>query len=115
MRLQHLSSFRGDAVIAPAALTCLLDPATGDPSALLETIEQGVEGGDMERQRTLTALFDDLANLIAMTRAHFDERKDQQVGATLLQFPVEHRHYHIWHKHIHPKKSRGQSEEAGGS
>jgi hypothetical protein len=50
LRGEHAAAFGGQAVEAPPALAGFLDPAPGDPSALLEAVEQGIERGDLEPQ-----------------------------------------------------------------
>src|SRR5688572_31986567 len=43
---QDLLAGRSQAVIAPSPLTFFLDPAAGDPAALLEPVEQRIERGN---------------------------------------------------------------------
>src|SRR6202000_3257130 len=78
----------------------LLYPSPGDPSALFQPVEQGIERGHVELQHVSGAVFDQLADLISMSRAMFDQRKDQQLRAALLQFPVEDLCFDMCHGNI---------------
>ena len=60
---EHLPSLSRQAVIAPAALTGLLHPRAGEPAAALEAIEQGIKGGDLEPERALRPLLDELRKI----------------------------------------------------
>jgi hypothetical protein len=48
LRCQDAGAGRREAVVAAAALAGFLDPAAEDPAALLEAVEQRIEGGDAE-------------------------------------------------------------------
>src|SRR5262245_58331120 len=67
-------------VVAAAPLAGLLDPLAPDPAALLEPVQQRIEGRNAEAQRAAGAVLDQLADLVAMPRAGLDERQDQQLG-----------------------------------
>src|SRR4051812_27695803 len=90
---QDVAPLRGQAVETAAPFARLLDPLAGDPAALLEAVEQRIERGDLELQPPAGSLFDQLADLVAMPRPRLDQRQDQQLGAALLELPVEHPGY----------------------
>src|SRR5882762_626207 len=90
---EHVPAFGGQAVEAAPALARLLDPLARDPPALLEAIEEGIEGGDLELEAAAGACLDQLADLVAVARARLDERQDQQLGAAFLQLAIEHPRY----------------------
>src|SRR5262245_31924874 len=63
--LEHLLALGGHAVVPPAALSGLLDPAPLDPAAVLEAIEQRIEGRDLEPHRPARPRLDQLRQLVA--------------------------------------------------
>ena len=60
--------------------------APGDEAAVLETVEDGVKGGDAEREMAARAEFDQAADLVPMPRAVGEDTEDEQFEAALLQF-----------------------------
>src|SRR5215218_8687714 len=86
---QDLAAGRGQPVIAAAPLASLLDPATLNPAALLQAIEQRIERGDAEPYGAVRPRFDDLADLVAVAWPVLDERQDQHLGAALFQLAIE--------------------------
>src|SRR5262245_15016044 len=79
-----------EAVVPSATLTVFLDPPPGDQSAGFEPAEEGIERGDAITELPARALFDEAADLVAMPRAGFEQRQDEQLGVALLQFAAEH-------------------------
>jgi hypothetical protein len=63
----HSPTFGGELVDA-AALAGLLDPGAFDPPALLEAIQQRLQGVDMERQLATGPHLNQLAELVAVPR-----------------------------------------------
>ena len=59
----------GQVVVAAAAFARAFDPAPGDEAAVLETVEDGVKGGDAEREMAARAEFDQAADLVPVSRA----------------------------------------------
>src|SRR5262249_47449083 len=100
---QHLLAGAGDPVVAPAPLPGLLDPFALQPAALLETVEERVQRGDVEADHAAGAGGDELRDLVAVARAGLDEREDEQLGAALLQLSVSNR----WHSDILMRWSSG--------
>src|SRR6185503_13432904 len=100
LRGQHLRAGRGQAVIAAPALAGLLDPAALDPAALLEAVEQRIEGGDAELQHAARSRFDQLAQVVAVSRLILDQRKNQELGAPLLELAIEHPRLDMFHSDI---------------
>jgi hypothetical protein len=86
LRGQHLAPFVGDLVIAPAALTCLFDPASLNPLALFELVQRGVEGGEVEGERAARSLFDQLSQLVAVARLVVEKRQHHQLGSAFFGF-----------------------------
>src|SRR3954471_1216825 len=101
LRGQHLAAFRSQPIEAPAALARLLDPASRDPAALLEAVEQRVQRGHLELQPPAGSLLDQLADLVAMPRAGLDQRQDQQLGAAFLHLAIEHPRYMLHSDILH--------------
>src|SRR5262245_13517387 len=87
---EHLAAGRGQSVEAAAALAGLLDPPAGDPAALLEAAEEGLERADLEPEPAAGAALDELADFVAVAGARLDEREDEELGAPFLQLAVEH-------------------------
>src|SRR5262245_61827806 len=71
-----------------------------DPASLLKPVEQRIERGDVETQRPARTGLDQFGNLVAVPLPNLNERKDQQLGAALLQFAVENSSVYICHSHI---------------
>src|SRR5215470_5161474 len=94
---QHRLSIGRQFVITAPALSRLLDPLTSDPSALLQSVQERIEGCDVELQRAVRALLDELADLVSVAGTGFEQGEDQELGAALFQFPVEDC---IWFSHI---------------
>src|SRR5262245_26809313 len=85
---EHAPAGGGEAVVASAPDPRLLHPLPLDPAALLEAVQEGIERGDVVAQRASRALFDQLADLVAVARAGLHERQDEELRAPLLQLPV---------------------------
>src|SRR5689334_9530830 len=58
LRGENFPARRGEPVITAAALSWLLDPATADPAAFLEAIEQRIERRDIEPERAARTQLD---------------------------------------------------------
>src|ERR1700733_4633697 len=71
--LQYCLALCGQLVISAPALAGLLHPSAGDEAAFLQAIKQRVKRGNIERERAFRALLDQLADLIAVTRAVLDQ------------------------------------------
>ena len=71
-------------------LASLLHPSSLDPPTLLEAIEQRVQRRGAERNGAIGPLFDQLADLIAVSGSCFHQRQDQQFRAALLQLACVH-------------------------
>src|SRR5262245_31164762 len=90
LRREHAFSFGGNAVVATPALSRLFDPAPLDHAAFLEAIQERIERCGVERQNAGRARFDELAQLVAVSRLCLDERQDEQFGASLFHLAVDH-------------------------
>src|SRR5262245_13871273 len=73
LRGQHLLTFLRQAIVAAAALPGLLHPASLEPAALFETIEQRIEGCDVEAQDSVRTHLNQFPDLITMARAGFNQ------------------------------------------
>src|SRR5437868_1589581 len=71
----------GQFVIPAPPLPGALDPAPFDQAAVLEPIEGGVEGGDVEVDGAVGAAGDQLADLVAVPLPLLEQRQDEQLGA----------------------------------
>jgi hypothetical protein len=71
----------------PAAFGGLLDPDALDPAALLEAVEQGVDGIEVKLQPPVRPCLDQLAQLVAMPepRVAVIRPSSVVVGATTLR------------------------------
>src|SRR5688572_2336898 len=85
----------GEAIVAAPALPRLFDPASFDHALALEAIERRVKRSDVKLDQRVGALFDLLADVVAMALALFEQRQDQELGAAPLHLPFEHRGGHI--------------------
>jgi hypothetical protein len=73
-------------IITAAALSALFDPASTQPATAFKTVEQRVERGDVKANSAARALLDKFADFVAVARTGFDERKNEEFGATLFPF-----------------------------
>src|SRR5258708_3294577 len=89
LRLEHLFARRRKPVAAAAALAGLFNPGALNPAALLEPVQQRIERGDAELQHAARPRFDQLAEVVAVTRLVLDERQNEQLGAPLFQLAIE--------------------------
>src|SRR6187397_39027 len=83
---EHFFAGRSQAIEPPATFASLFRPATRNPSALFEAVQEWIERGRVERDRAARTLFDALRNVIPMARTGLDGRQDQQLSAALLHF-----------------------------
>src|SRR5262249_19348982 len=100
LRGEDVGAGRRQPVEAPAALPGLLDPAALDPPALLQAVQEGIEGCNAERNRAAGAGLDELAQLVTVARLGLEEREDEELGAPLFELAVQHRRLHIRHSNI---------------
>src|SRR5215213_10660067 len=97
---EHLSACGRQAVVTTSSLSRFFDPAALNPTAFFESIEQRVKRSDIEPQCAFRPVLYQVPNVIAMPRLIFDQRKNQQLGTSLLQLPIEHLRSLIWHSDI---------------
>src|SRR5207237_4349559 len=76
---------RGDAVVAPAALARLLDPASLNEPPRLHLIKERVERRGVKREDAPRALLDQLRDFVAMAGALLEQREHQHFSAPLLE------------------------------
>ena len=100
LALENVFPFGCQPIVTTAPLAGFLDPPSGNQSPPFQAVEHGVERGDVEFEQAVRTVFDELADLIPMTSAVLDERKDQQLRAAFFQFPVKHWQYHMSYKNI---------------
>src|SRR6185312_1234674 len=89
--LQDLASGGRELVIAAAALACFFHPAALDPAALLQSVQQRIKRGNVEGERAVRLLLNELADFIAVARTGFQQGEDEQLSAAFLEFTVEQR------------------------
>jgi len=87
-------------IVTAAALSAFFDPASMQPAASFQTVEQRVKRSYVKTYRSSRALLDELADFVAVARTRFDERKDKQFGATFLPFHLLGCSLHIWQRNI---------------
>src|SRR5262249_76098 len=78
----------GEAVVAAAPLTGLLDPGPGQPAAALQAVEQRVQRGDGVRDDAVRAALDELPDLVPVAPPVLEEREDEQLAAALLELGI---------------------------
>src|SRR5262249_17004121 len=111
---QDASSFRSDLVQAAAPLLGLLDPSALDPSALLESIEQGIKRIDMECEPPAGTGVDQLTQLVAVTGPRIKQCKDKQLGRSSLQLPIKRPSVHTCHEQISYSRYQKIKPQSGG-
>src|SRR5450830_1577105 len=89
-------------VVAAPALPGALDPAAFDQAAVLQPVQRGIQRGHVEADRAVRSLRDQLADLVAVTPALFEQRQDEQLRAPAIQLPFEGVGGHIWPQTIWP-------------
>src|SRR2546422_64782 len=97
---QHAFPISRQLVEAAAPLVWLFDPGTLDPSALLEAVEQGIEGIDVECELTAGPRVDQLPEIIAVARPSLEDGEDQQLRRSSLQLAVKRARVNICHGQI---------------
>src|SRR3954462_2183739 len=80
--------FRCKAIEAPAALAGLFHPTPLHPATLFEAVQQRIQRRDVELQLSTGTRFDQLADLVAVACARFDDRQDDELRRSFLQFTV---------------------------
>src|SRR6516225_144622 len=86
LRGEDLAAFRGDLVIAAPTLSRLLDPASLNPLALFQLVERRVERREVESQRTTGSRFDQLRQLVAVSRLVFQKCEHDEFCGAFLGF-----------------------------
>src|SRR5690606_26768219 len=86
---EYAATFRGQRIEAAAPLAGLLDPAALQPAALLQPIQQRVQRSDVKADAARGAVLDQLADLVAVSCACLDDRKDDQLRRALLAFAIQ--------------------------
>src|SRR5688572_10939266 len=86
---KHAAPLSGDVVEAAAPLVGLFDPGALDPSTLLEAIEQGIEGINVECQLATRPRVNQPAQVVAVPGARVEQREDEQFSRSALQLAVE--------------------------
>src|SRR5262249_47027426 len=86
---EHSAALRRQPIEPSPAFAGAFDPPTLNPAAPFQAIQQRVQRGDLEANSALGSLFDELAELIAVPGPVLDQREDEQLGASLLQFTIE--------------------------
>ena len=85
---EHAATLGCQRIETPAALAGLPDPATLQPLALFQPVQQGIQRGDMKLELALRAGFDQFADFIAVARTALDDGKNDQLGRALLHFAL---------------------------
>jgi hypothetical protein len=97
---EHATPFRRHLVKPSPTFVGLLDPRALDPATLFETIEQWIEGIDVKFELAARPRFDQLAEVIAVSRAGVEEREYQEFRGTLLQLAIECAGVYTCHRQI---------------
>src|SRR5260370_11419871 len=86
LRSEDSAALARQTIVTATALSVLFDPASTQPATAFETVEQRVERGDVKTNSAARALRDKFADFVAVARPSFDERKNEEFGATLFPF-----------------------------
>src|SRR5688572_13577054 len=97
---QRLLAFACDLVDAAAPFARLFRPAPLNPAALLQLVEQRIQGRGVKRDRATGSLLDQRGDVIAVPRAHFDERQDEKFSAALFELARVFDESHVWESYI---------------
>ena len=97
---QDTAPLRRHFVQPATAFVGLLDPGALDPAALLEAIEQGVEGIDVKLQLAARPCLDQFAQVVPVPGSRVEQREDQQFRRSAFQLAVERARVDICHEQI---------------
>src|SRR5439155_10541374 len=97
---ENFGTSTGEAIITAPPLPRFFNPATPDPAPLFQAVKQRIERRDVEMENAARAQLNQLTDLITMSRPVFDQGKNEQLGAALLQFTIEDVRTNIRHSHI---------------
>ena len=89
MRRQDFPAGGSKPIIAPPSLACFFYPTPANPATFLEPVEEGIERSDIKMEDAAGTQLDQMADVIAVSGPIFDQGKNQQFGAPLLQFAIE--------------------------
>jgi hypothetical protein len=93
---EHFAAGGSESVIAATALSGFFDPAALNPAAVLEAVEERVEGGDAEFDGAAGAGFDELGDFVTVALLCFEKGEDEEFGAAFFEIAVETLFRHIW-------------------
>src|SRR5262245_23437731 len=99
LRRERLLAARSQLVVAPAALSGLLDPAARDQATMLEPVKHGIQRRDVERYGPAGARLDAPGNVVTVASAPLELRKHEQLGGALLERGIGDS-CHIWDIYI---------------
>src|SRR5262245_55359193 len=100
LAVEDAASSRSESVKAAPPLARLFHPASLQPSAFLQSVEQRVERGHMEREMSVRAALDQFADLVTVPRSRLENRQDDEFRRALLQLAIQDPLVVIWHSHI---------------
>src|SRR5262245_31427223 len=86
---QDAPPFGRQLVETAAPFVRLLDPRPFDPAALLEAVEQRIQGIDVELQGAARPRLDQLAQVVAMPGARIEQRQNEQLCGSALELAVK--------------------------
>jgi hypothetical protein len=87
---EHGTSSSGQAVETPSAFSRLLDPAARQEALVLEANQNRIQRSDAEGKTPAGTALDELGQVVAVAGTGFQQGKDQEFGAALLQFSAEY-------------------------
>src|SRR5262245_63016856 len=88
LAVQHLLTVGGDAVEAASPRAGPLDPLALNQPAAFEAVERRIERRDVELERAVGSLVDQLGDFVAVTIAFLEQRQDQDFRAAFAQLAV---------------------------
>src|SRR5580704_18913424 len=100
LRSEDFAALARQTIVTATALPVFFNPASTQPATAFKTVEQRVERGDVKTHIAARALLDKFADFVAVARTGFDERKNEEFGATFFPFYLRGYLVHIWHRNI---------------
>jgi len=85
LMFEGAAAFGSEAIEAAAALAGFFDPAAFYQALAFQAVEQRVERSHVKLELVVGLGFDELGELIAVACTSFEKRKNDHLGATLLE------------------------------
>jgi hypothetical protein len=100
LRSEDSTALASHTIIMAAPLSAFFNPAAMQPATSFQAVEPRVKRRHMETNGATGALLDEFADFAAVARTCFDERKNEQFGATFFPLHSLGCPLHIWQHNI---------------